>query len=184
MNTAIQEAIQDADLDTYAKVDALESIYKVGDDGAATGVLADEIARATAAEQANADAIEILVGDDTDKSVRTIAAEETAKIVAGADEKYDTLKEIADFISSDTDGAAKMANDIEALKSKVDTGDKTVTGYVTDYVSGEVGKIVTPKASTEVTVATDGTLGIGTLSTDKIVNGTEILVLYGGSSTQ
>lgn len=184
VNTAIQEAIQDADLDTYAKVDALESIYKVGDDGAATGVLADEITRATAAEQANADAIGILVGADTDKSVRTIAAEETAKIVAGADEKYDTLKEIADFIASDTEGAAKMSNDIAALKSKVDTGDKTVTGYVTDYVSGEVGKIVTPKASTEVTVATDGTLGIGTLSTDKIVNGTEILVLYGGSSTQ
>lgn len=184
MNTAIQEAIQDADLTSYAKVTDVEAIYKVGADGVATGVLADEMARATAAEQANADAIEILVGDDTDKSVRTIAAEETAKIVAGADEKYDTLKEIADFISSDTDGAAKMANDIEALKTKVDTGDKTVTGYVTDYVSGEVGKIVTPKASTEVTVATDGTLGIGEVTTDKIVNGTELLVLYGGSATQ
>ena len=53
-----------------------------------------------------------LVGADTDKSVRDIAAEETAKIVAGADEKYDTLVEIADWIKSDTTGAAKMANDI------------------------------------------------------------------------
>lgn len=184
MNTAINNAIQNADLASYAKVTDVEAIYKVGADGVASGVLADEIARATAAEQANADVIETLVGDDTNKSVRSIAAEETAKIVAGADEKYDTLKEIADFISSDTDGAAKMANDIAALNTKVDTGDKTVTAYVTDYVSGEVEKIVTPKASTEVTVATDGTLGIGEVSTDKIVNGTELLILYGGSATQ
>lgn len=59
--------------------------------------------------------VDTLVGADTGKSVRTISSEEVAKIVAGADKSYDTLKEIADWILSDTTGAAKMANDITRL---------------------------------------------------------------------
>lgn len=39
--------------------------------------------------------VDTLVGSDANKSVRAIAAEETAKIVDGADSSYDTLKEIA-----------------------------------------------------------------------------------------
>ena len=57
-------------------------------------------------------------GDDT-KSVRTISGEEVAKIVAGADANFDTLKEIADWIKSDTTGAAKMANDIAQNTSDI-----------------------------------------------------------------
>lgn len=49
---------------------------------------------------------------DINKSIRAIAAEEVAKIVANADASYDTLKEIADWILSDTTGAAKMVEDI------------------------------------------------------------------------
>ena len=40
--------------------------------------------------------INTLVGDDDDKSVRSIAAEEVANIVGDAPDAYDTLKEIAD----------------------------------------------------------------------------------------
>ena len=46
------------------------------------------------------DKVTILVGDDTNKSARTIASEEVAKIVDGADASFDTLKEIADWISN------------------------------------------------------------------------------------
>lgn len=76
----------------------------------------ENIGKNTAAIAENAEAIEVLIGSvegDDEKSVREIAAEETAKIVADADTKYDTLKEIADFILGDETGAAKMANDIE-----------------------------------------------------------------------
>lgn len=48
-----------------------------------------------------------------------IAAEEVAKIVGGADESYNTLKEIADWILNDTTGAADMANDIASLQGLV-----------------------------------------------------------------
>ncbi|MBO5750857.1 MAG: hypothetical protein J6R80_00440 [Kiritimatiellae bacterium] len=53
-----------------------------------------------------------------EKIARTIAAEEVAKVVAGADTNYDTLKEIADYIKGDAAGAAQ-------LKNKVDTLDAT-----------------------------------------------------------
>lgn len=129
--------------------------------------------------QANTDAIAALVGEDTGKTVRAIAAEETAAIVAGADAKYDTLKEIADFIINDETGAAAMANDIAALKAIVDTGDKTVTAYVADQLAA----IVQPKASTEISVATDGTLGINKMSVEKleVPEGVEF-ILFGGDA--
>ena len=52
-----------------------------------------------------------------EQSIRQISAEEVAKIVNSADTKYDTLKEISDWILNDTTGAASMANDIANLKS-------------------------------------------------------------------
>ena len=73
--------------------------------------------------------ISTLVGEDTGKSVRSVSAEEVAKIVDGADTRYDTLKEIADWIISDTTGAASMANDISALKAiSADTRLETLEG--------------------------------------------------------
>lgn len=63
--------------------------------------------------------IKILIDSDSGKSVRDIAVEEVVKVVSGAPESFDTLKEIADWIQNDTTGAAKMANDIEDLKDLI-----------------------------------------------------------------
>lgn len=52
-------------------------------------------------------------------SIKQISAEEVAKIVNSADTKYDTLKEISDWILNDTTGAASMANDIQSLKAQL-----------------------------------------------------------------
>lgn len=73
-------------------------------------------------------------GDDA-KSARNIAAEEVAKVVAEAPASFDTLKEIADWIQSDTTGAAKMATDIDALKTKTVLGTHVVEGVQTEYGS-------------------------------------------------
>lgn len=85
--------------------------------------------------KADGTVVATLVGEDSGKSVRAISAEEVAKIVAGADESYNTLKEIADWIMSDSTGAAKMANDITRLDAILDGigGDgeqATVVAYV------------------------------------------------------
>lgn len=89
--------------------------------------------------KASQSTVDTLVGEDTGKSVRTISSEEVAKIVAGADASYDTLKEIADWILSDTTGAAKMANDITRLDAILagigGTGEEaTVVAYVTKMI--------------------------------------------------
>lgn len=92
--------------------------------------------RVTAAENK----VATLVGDDASKSARSIAAEEVAKIVAGADTAYDTLKEISDWISSHTTDAAAMNSAILALQGIVDgiggEGEKaTVVAYVDDAIA-------------------------------------------------
>lgn len=84
--------------------------------------------------------ITTLVGDDASKSARAIAAEEVAKIVDGADSSYDTLKEIADWISGHKTDAAAMNSAIVALEGIVDgiggEGEKaTVVAYVTDAIA-------------------------------------------------
>ena len=64
---------------------------------------------------ASKSAFETLIGEDTEKSARNIAAEEVAKVVASAPEAYDTLKEIADYIANDITSAATLANTVSDL---------------------------------------------------------------------
>lgn len=66
-------------------------------------------------------------GGNLDELKATVA-EEVAKIVAGADTDFDTLKEIADWINNDASGAAKMQIDIETLKTQL--------GNLADEVGG------------------------------------------------
>ena len=60
-----------------------------------------------------------ITGGITREEVEEICSEKIAEVVASADTKYDTLKEIADWITNDSTGAASMANDIENLKSQL-----------------------------------------------------------------
>jgi hypothetical protein len=62
-----------------------------------------------------------------------VIADEVAKIVAGADAQFDTLKEIADWIQNDTTGAAGMANEIQALENLV--GNTAVATQITNAIN-------------------------------------------------
>lgn len=74
-----------------------------------------------------------------EQSIRQILAEEVAKIVNSADTKYDTLKEISDWILNDTTGAASMANDIANLKSvSADTRISTIENKLTGLTSDDI----------------------------------------------
>jgi hypothetical protein len=166
---------------TKANKADLEAIYKVDNAGITSGLLVEEIARAKAVETKIDDTLAVIIGTDNGKSIREIAADETAKIIAGADADYDTLKEIADFIKSDIAGATTMATDIAELKEKIDIGDKSVKTYVDDAIATKIAATQL-KASEEVTIDEEGTLGIGEISTDKLVQGNDTLVLSGGDS--
>lgn len=110
------------------------------DDTEVRGLITDNANAIKAHKEAIDAKVTTLIGEDTDKSVRTIASEETAKIVAGADASFDTLKEIADWISSHKTDAAAMNSAIVALEKIVDgiggEGEKaTVVAYVTDAIA-------------------------------------------------
>lgn len=74
------------------------------------------------------DSIDLLNGSaDTAGSVANKVSTEIAKVVAGAPANYDTLKEIADYIATDTTGAASVATNISKLQSETNAiNDKLV----------------------------------------------------------
>lgn len=66
------------------------------------------------------EAIDLLNDEDNiEGSVAYAVAQAVTSIVDGADDRYDTLKEIANWILSDQSGAAKMSKDIEDAKTSI-----------------------------------------------------------------
>ena len=133
------------------------------------GALEDEDERLAGLIGDNADAIDglnttvgTLVGEDAGKSVRAIANEELAAqlIAENAADALDSLHEIAAWIQSHPGEAATMNADIEALKAKVDTGDATVSAYVTAAINalniGDYATVVALNAAVERIVALEG----------------------------
>lgn len=128
-----QIAAEVAKVDAKANTNAQEiATLKTSVEALQKGTYDDSAVRALI--QGNTDAIAVLVGEDTNMSARAIAAAEVAKIVANADASYDTLKEIADWIMSDTTGAASMTADIAALEAKLAGVDKTVVESIANAI--------------------------------------------------
>lgn len=101
-------------------------------------------------------------GNDAGKSIRTISAEEVAKIVADAPEAYDTLKEIADYISSDTTRAAELSN-------KVNSNTTAINNLANIATSGNVNDLVQTSGDVLVLNCGDSIIGY-----DYIINDPEI----------
>ena len=85
--------------------------------------------------------VNTLVGDDTNKSVRDIAVEEVAKVISGAPEAFDTLKEIADWISSDSAGTVELVDKVAAIETAVET----LSGDSHTHENKEVLDDITPE---------------------------------------
>lgn len=94
---------------------------------------------------ASAAKVATLIGEDADKSVRTIANEELAKqlIAEGAAEALDSLQEIAQWIQDHPEDAAEMNEKIAQLQQDVDAIEKN---YLTSTDKTELtGAIATAK---------------------------------------
>lgn len=143
-----------AQKDKVSQADLDEALATLIGNKAEASALTEEIARAKAAEEANAGAIEALggrmdtvegkvtalIGEDAGKSARTIANEELAKqlVPEGAQESLDTLAEIAAWIQNHPDDASAMNAAITALQQQlngIDAGDGTVKKYVDDAIA-------------------------------------------------
>lgn len=160
---------------------------------AAAAQSAAEAAQAAAeAAQADADALEgrmdtvegkvtTLIGEDADKSVRTIANEELAKqlVPEGAKESLDTLAEIAAWIQAHPDDASAMNEAITALQNKIDTGDQTVSAYVTAAIEalsiGDYAKAADLTAlAGRVTTLEESVAGLGDMAGKDIVSESDL----------
>lgn len=108
---------------------------------------------------ANAEAIAVLnAGPEVTGSVANTAAAEVAKIVNGAGEGFDTLKDIAEWIASDTTNAQQMAQDIKDLKntlgsSSSSSGSIGLVQRVTD-LEGKSEEILSDLNNTTTTTST------------------------------
>lgn len=119
-----------------AAADATEKANKALEDAKAyaDGLIAadSDFEKRVAANEA---AIGVLNGEG-EGSVKKSVADAIAGVVANAPEDFDTLKEVADWIGSDTTGAAQMQADIATLKG-ADTVEGSVAKTVKDAVAAE-----------------------------------------------
>ena len=174
-----------------ADIDALEALHAAnGENGKKTvaqevsdGITALNLAT-TYAGKAYEGKVDTLIGTDTSKSVRTIAAEEIAAELAdpNRDTDFDTLKEIADWIQDHPASAAAMNTAITALQTKTTLGNDpatgeeyaTVKGYVDDQiaaVNGDASTLAGRVSTNEGDIATLKA-GLGTSADEAAVAGT------------
>lgn len=127
------------------------------------------LAAVLAAKASNADLtalsgkVTTLIGDDANKSVRAISAEEVAKIVADAPEAYNTLKELSDWLAEHETDASAMNSSIQKNKTDIanltalvgNLPDGVTSTTVVDYIAEAIGALgISDYAkTTEVTAA-------------------------------
>lgn len=147
----------------------------------------------------NADAIAILNSDVTTNGsvkaeAKAAADAAVAAVVDSAPEAMNTLKEVADWIANDESGAAAMANRITINENAIATINNETSGILAQ------SKVYTNEAIAALPVATAEALGlvkfdntsikmnesnqlyVAKVSTDILEQGSNILILNGGSA--
>lgn len=149
---------------------------KAAGEAAATGIykyVDDKVAAATPEGYAGVKAdVEKLVGTDkgedgrANKTVREIASEEVAKIVNGAPEAYDTLKEVSDWISTHGTDAATMNTQINANKAAIEklNGTAETVGSVANTVNTAIDGALKVGGKDKYALATDLTTANGKIT--------------------
>lgn len=136
---------------------------------------------------ANETAIGVLNGTG-DGSVAKKVADEIAKVVAGADESMDTLKEIADWISTHADSASAMntqinanKDDIAALKGLVTqlpegSDAENLIEYITNVVNSAKEELTTDIATAKTEAVTEAGTNADTKIATKVGDIGEVTV--------
>ena len=121
--------------------------------------------------------IDILNSDsNVDGSVKKTVADAIARVVAGAPEDLDTLKEIADYIASDKTGAAQMAAAISQLQTLTEKHTSDIAGNASGVAENKAG-VAALKTLTAGHTKSIEDLGIA--KQDALVSGTNIKTING-----
>ena len=157
---------------TYATIAALEGIYKAGEgDAAATGILADEIARAKAAEEKIAGDLALLIENPT--------------------EALDSVKELIEHVTEHGTDIAGVITRLDGHDTAIANNKAAHEKNASDIVA--INALIAAnevKESSEISVtamgddATGVQLGIKEVNVNKLVQTAgDTLVLNGGSAT-
>jgi hypothetical protein len=160
-----------------------------------------EADRAKAAEKVNADALAALIGSDADMSVRAIAADEINTLIGGVSDA-DTIENITtliEYVNENGGDVTGMQTDIDNLQAIVaGIGGENQPATVLALVEQKIDAI--PLATLvenddETVTATEGLIlpednkfemaagKVTAISTDLLVQGSNTLVLFGGSAS-
>ena len=121
--------------------------------------------------------IDILNSDsNVDGSVSKTVADAVARVVAGAPEDLDTLKEIADYIASDKTGAAQVAAAISQLQTLTEKHTSDIAGNASGVAENKAG-VAALKTLTAGHTKSIEDLGIA--KQDALVSGTNIKTING-----
>ena len=156
---------------------AAQKAKEQGDIDRANAAISKEETDRKAAVAALQSLIDILNSDsNVDGSVKKTVADAVARVVAGAPEDLDTLREIADYIASDKTGAAQLAAAISQLQ--------TLTEKHTSDIAGNASGVAENKAGVAAlkTLTAGHTKSIEDLriaKQDALVSGTNIKTING-----
>ena len=120
-NYEVAGAAATAEQNAKDYADSLAENYEVAGAAATAEQNAKDYADSLTENYASADVVNTLIGEDTNKSVRTIAEEEVAKIVGSASDALDTIEEIAAWIEADSAGTIDLVNKVSTIEGEIET---------------------------------------------------------------
>ena len=151
---------------------AAQKAKEQGDIDRANAAISKEETDRKAAVAALQSLIDILNSDsNVDGSVSKTVADAVARVVAGAPEDLDTLKEIADYIASDKTGAAQLAAAISQLQTLTEKHTSDIAGNASGVAENKAG-VAALKLLTAGHTKSIEDLGIA--KQDALVSGTNI----------
>jgi hypothetical protein len=174
------------DFSPYAKTEDVAKTY------ATIAALNEEIARADAAEKANAKAVTDLANGAVKKNADDIAAINTLLNTVNSEDSITSLKELAIWVEAHDTEVIPVINEhtdaINALESQmlaVETAvETTLPGAIAQALvdaKAYVGEKMVKADGTSI-VNNAGTFSVGAVSTDNLVQGNMTLVLNGGDA--
>ena len=135
-----QVIARQSDVTSVAADLAAQKAKEQGDIDRANAAISKEETDRKAAVAALQSLIDILNADsNVDGSVRKTVADAVARVVAGAPEDLDTLKEIADYIDSDKTGAAELAAAISQLQTLTEKHTSDIAGNTSGLAENKAG---------------------------------------------
>ena len=135
-----QVIARQSDVTSVAADLAAQKAKEQGDIDRANAAISKEETDRKAAVAALQSLIDILNSDsNVDGSVSKTVADAVARVVAGAPEDLDTLKEIADYIASDKTGAAQLAAAISQLQTLTEKHTSDIAGNASGLAENKAG---------------------------------------------